>query len=122
MISSPIIVPVSTSFNNSSIIKCHNSLKLYYQNVRGLRTKTKEFFLAVIDNDYDIIVLTETWLSSDIYDAELFSANYVVFRYDRALSRGGGVLIAVKSIFICKTINLDLFYATFQFSSLCGAL
>jgi len=34
-------------------------------------------------SDYDIIVPTETWLSSDIIDAELgLSSNYQIYRCD----------------------------------------
>ena len=40
----------------------------------------------------------ETWLSSHIYDSEIFPSNFVVYRKDRS-SRGGGVLIAINSLF-----------------------
>lgn len=77
-------------------------LKMYYQNVRGLRTKTKDFHTEIMLNSYDIILLCETWLNNDFYDSEFFDNRYVVFRVDRnkeetGLSTGGGCLIAVKS-------------------------
>lgn len=77
-------------------------IKIYYQNVRGLRTKTRDFYLNVLTCEYDIIVLCETWLSLDISDSELFCDNYLVYRRDRQSSgfhnnkSGGGVLIAVS--------------------------
>lgn len=51
---------------------------------------------------YDIIILTETWLSPDISDAELGLYNFTIFKVDRNfnnsfLSRCGGVLITMKS-------------------------
>lgn len=77
-------------------------VSLYYQNVRGLKTKTREFLLNVISRDIDVVVLTETWLNDSIHCTELFDNDYTVFRADRDLSRtakldGGGCLIAVKS-------------------------
>jgi len=61
--------------------------------------------------DYDIIVLSETWLSTSINNAELGLCNkYSIFRCDRcdvhgAGIRGGGVLIAVDKQFSCHRIN-----------------
>lgn len=77
------------------------SLNIYYQNVRGLRTKTHSFLRNVCLNSYDIIILTETWLMDSVYSSELFDGRYLVWRRDRDYSRtsqtrGGGVLIAVR--------------------------
>lgn len=78
-----------------------DTLKVYYQNTRGLRTKTNEFYKNLCCNNYDIIVLTETWLNSSVLSSELFDGRYVVYRRDRESSglvqgkEGGGVLIAV---------------------------
>lgn len=77
-------------------------LKIYYQNVRGLRTKTSIFCRNVCMNYcYDVICLTETWLVQGISDSELFDDRYIVWRRDRDYGRtnqtlGGGVLIAVR--------------------------
>lgn len=55
--------------------------------------------------DYDIFVIVETWLNDTFMDGEFFDENlYCVFRKDRdalktGLSRGGGVLIAVRRKF-----------------------
>ena len=54
--------------------------------------------------NYDIIILTETWLRDDVADTELVLDNYSVYRRDRddnsKSNRGGGVLIVVKDM-IC---------------------
>lgn len=76
-------------------------LKVYYQNARGLRTKTDNFSNCVLTSDHDVIVLCETWLHEHVFDGELFDDRYVVYRNDRdpfitEKSRGGGCLIAVK--------------------------
>lgn len=78
-----------------------NKFKMYYQNTRGLRTKTHIFKRNVLLNSYDIVSLTETWLLSGINDSELFDDRYVVWRRDRNYAAtkeryGGGVLLAVR--------------------------
>lgn len=88
----------------------HRFLSVYYQNVRGLRTKTSDLKLGLSSCDYDVVVLTETWLRPDIIDAELTS-DYSLFRCDRSestsnLSRGGGVLVAVKLSLHCTEVSL----------------
>ena len=85
---------------------------MYYQNVRGLRTKSTELFIATIACCYDIISFTETWLHSSIYDSELFHSYFVVYRCDRSekysvYSRGGGVLVSVRSIYSSEQIMIS---------------
>lgn len=88
--------------NNSNILPSpHYNVQIYYQNVRGLRTKLLNLHTNFILSSYDAYVLTETWLSNDISNAELGFDEYLIFRCDRnALTsncrRGGGVLIAVN--------------------------
>lgn len=89
-------------------------LIFFYQNVRGLRTKLNVLRHNLFTFDtYEIIVLTETWLLSDILDSELGASNFQLFRLDRNQntntgSREGGVLIAVKSNFNATLIKTDV--------------
>ena len=53
-------------------------------------------FSLIYSSDYDIFLITETWLHASIYDNEITPNGYSVYRYDRS-TRGGGVLIFVKS-------------------------
>lgn len=77
-------------------------LLVYYQNVTGWRSKTKEVFVNTTNYDADIYFITETNLVSSVFSSELFDSNlYNVFRRDRstsasAKSDGGGALIAVR--------------------------
>lgn len=76
-------------------------LNCFYQNARGLRTKTKTFYNNHVTHDYDVIFLSETWLLPGVFDAELFDCRYNVYRTDRDYARrgmtmGGGSLIAIK--------------------------
>lgn len=76
-------------------------LNIYYQNVRGLRTKCLNLYNNILLNDYDFILMTETWLQNDILDWELCDFRYDVFRCDRNLERtnkctGGGVMLCAR--------------------------
>lgn len=80
-------------------------LKIYYQNVRGLRSKTDVVYNNTFSLGADVLLLTETWLSSDVSSGELFYSGYGVFRADRDFIRtnkaaGGGVLTC-----FCTNLN-----------------
>lgn len=62
----------------------------------------------VLSSNSNVLVLTETWLCSDVYDSEVLTdlPNFTVFRKDRAGSRGGGVLIAVSQQLSCSAVNI----------------
>jgi len=62
-----------------------------------------KFQSLIYSKSFDIIALTETWLTNSIYDSEILQTNYTLFRKDRP-SRGGGVLIAVNNKFPCHVI------------------
>lgn len=87
--------------------------------MRGLNTKTHELYnsTANLIENADIYALTETWLTTSVYDSELFDTSYTVYRADRnfkatGTTRGGGVLLAVKSIIKSEPIMLPN-HATF---------
>ncbi|XP_025419025.1 uncharacterized protein LOC112689501 [Sipha flava] len=89
------------------------NLKFYYQNIRGINTKLDVFNRNIALVDYDIIILTETWLHNEVNDIELgIIPKYTVFRCDRdsvmgCIIRGGGVLIAIKNHLQCNRIPLQ---------------
>ncbi|XP_055605590.1 uncharacterized protein LOC129753768 [Uranotaenia lowii] len=95
------------SFNSPS------GLRLYYQNVRGLKSKIAECFVATSELGYEIYAFTETWLNSSVPSSQLFCSDYNVFRCDRSnansrRSRGGGVLIAVSTKLSSSIENLNI--------------
>lgn len=74
------------------------TLSIYYQNVRGLRTKTDELLIGLHESEWDIICLTETWLNDGINTAELITNKQLAHRRDRnyersKTTRGGGCMI-----------------------------
>lgn len=89
--------PNKTKQKSAFVMKC----SVFYQNVRGLRTKADTCYNNVAVSDYDIISLSETWLNSSFSSSDYFPPAYTVFRRDRnyegmSANFGGGVLIAVK--------------------------
>ncbi|XP_072041144.1 uncharacterized protein [Amphiura filiformis] len=68
----------------------------FYLNTRSTKNKTVDLQAIVYSLDYDVILITESWLNSTIPDSFILPSGYVVYRNDRTGTRGGGVLIAVK--------------------------
>lgn len=92
-------VYITTGLNGTE----QDASRFYYQNVRGLRTKIDDLYVATIDCSFDVIVLTETGLNDAINSVQLFGNSYDVYRCDRSRrnsdkSSFGGVLIAVRRI------------------------
>lgn len=61
--------------------------------------------------DCDLLLLTETWLNNRVSDAELGLNNFHIFRMDRENeqeSRGGGVLIGIRSGIKCNQIEVPI--------------
>ncbi|GBO37503.1 hypothetical protein AVEN_77012-1 [Araneus ventricosus] len=81
-----------------------NKLEFLHER-KGLRIKTADFFSSVTSDDQDLFFITETWLCDDIDSSERFDDRCLVYGRDRGFSsssgrRGGGVLIAVKCVFL----------------------
>ena len=75
-------------------------MTIYYNyiclvNIRSIVNKLNQFQNYVYSRSFDIIAVTETWLSDKIFNNEILPSNYSIIRRDRS-SRGGGVLLAVK--------------------------
>ena len=62
--------------------------------------------------DFEVIIVTETWLKEDIADGEIGLNDFQIFRKDRKLSihvtRGCGVLVAVKKSLGCNKCSFGL--------------
>lgn len=78
------------------------NFNIFYQNVNGIKTKLRDFYVNLSLSDWECIALTETWLQSNIMDYEIFDDRYVIYRKDRDLKKmgmsdGGGVILAISS-------------------------
>lgn len=84
----------------------------YYQNLKGLRTKCIDLYLASSACYYDIIAFSETWwLDPAICYSELSCSDFIVYICDRSVmttlfSRGGGELISVRFIHPSEQISV----------------
>lgn len=62
-------------------------------------------------SEYDIISLSETWLSPNVTSSELVFNNYTTYRHDRNsntsnCSRGGGVLLSVNNKYCSRVLSV----------------
>ena len=78
-----------------STLLFRNTHILYY-NARSLLPKLSELQLLAGSCSPDIICITESWISKEIRDSELFIPGYHLTRMDRNRN-GGGVLMYVSS-------------------------
>ncbi|XP_052561924.1 uncharacterized protein LOC120425620 [Culex pipiens pallens] len=80
---------------------------IYYQNIRGMRTKTEKLRMALMSSDYDVVVLTETWLHGNRLGV-LRELQYLPTRNTATSSAacGGGALVAVKSDLEAREVEL----------------
>ena len=83
-----------------------HELNVFLINVRSLIDEKRRRNLSdfVAKNSIDILFLTETWLTEDFTDAELYLNGYTLHRSDRPPTKSGssshgGVLIAVNDKF-----------------------
>ncbi|KAG5861664.1 hypothetical protein JTB14_016820 [Gonioctena quinquepunctata] len=70
-------------------------MKIAHLNIRSLFTGFQEFKEIVLENDIDIMLLSETWLGPDDHSVVVDIPGYTLFRKDR-VGRGGGVGAYVK--------------------------
>ncbi|XP_062705565.1 uncharacterized protein LOC134287559 [Aedes albopictus] len=101
---------LSASSHDSSGDSTYNAIWMYYQNVRGLRTRIDELLLATSDCRFDVIILTETGLNNSITSQQLFGSGFNVYRCDRSpansdKSRFGGVLIAIAQRYASRVVH-----------------
>ena len=72
-------------------------------NTRSLLTRERRFTFANAINahSYDIFCVSESWLTPDMKNSELFLPNFTIFRAARQTRNGnsahGGVLIGIKN-------------------------
>ena len=85
-------------------------MSIYYQNTQRIRGESSEFVCNVLVHDFDVIILTETWLCDSHFNAEYFDDRYTVLRQDRNLcktgkSKGGGVSVSAFDHFNLQLLD-----------------
>lgn len=98
--------PGPSTFKQQSCNKIANNLKIGHLNVRSL--KNRDHFLLVKDtilqNKFDVLTLSETWLNSSITNLELEIPGYNLYRIDRNSKTGGGV-----GVYVLQTYKVKVF-------------
>lgn len=103
--------------------KSNDVVSCYYQNAGSLRSSLVEFKNLVLQCVYDVIIITETWLSDDFDSCELAIQGYSLFRCDRSgytssKGRGGGSMLLIhnrlKPKFIVTDIHVEQCFAEFS--------
>ena len=84
-----------------------------------------ELSSSIYANNFDLIALSETWFSSDIFDSEILNSSYTLYRKDRDLgrtnvSRGGGVLIGVSSKYQSYQLDFNDIHDKIPFVDIVG--
>jgi len=81
----------------SSLLVCH-------LNVRSIVAHFPQFKECVLKDQYDLVAISETWLSPSVSDAQIMLNGYSLVRRDRG-GRGGGVAIYIKNSINFNLIN-----------------
>jgi exonuclease III len=71
-----------------------------YLNARSIVNKHSELELYLIEENIDIVGITETWLTDSVSDSEMSIEGYTLLRGDRkseTKQRGGGVALYIKN-------------------------
>jgi hypothetical protein len=88
--------------------KKQNNLKFLTINFQSIKNKIAELNAIVDEYQPDIIVGTETWLNSNILNAEIVPQGYMIHRRDRkADSHGGVILIYKKEMAVTRKTELE---------------
>ena len=80
--------------------KLNNRLNGVYFNARSVVNKLDALELYIKEENFDIVGITETWLTQSIASSELNIEGYTLFRNDRNnpnKTRGGGVALYVRN-------------------------
>ena len=102
-----------SSKNNKSNFNCksknYNSKIIVYQtNTRSVRNKFQELRALAVLHDFDIICITESWVSEK-FNKDLLSEyelqGYKYYLYQRENRQGGGVILYIKESFTVKNVH-----------------
>lgn len=79
------------------MVKICNHLKIAHINVRAILPKIHVLRNYIISSMFDIIAMSETWLTKLVPDNIIDIDGFRVVRRDREEGRGGGILFYVRN-------------------------
>ena len=98
------ISSTNSATNSISVSPSTPSLTIFTFNTTSLLPKLDEVRAVCSNYSYDIIGVTETWLSSDIPDHKLYLPGYSMIHRERNL-HGGGVAIYISNSLPFNTLQ-----------------
>ncbi|KAK3105360.1 hypothetical protein FSP39_023412, partial [Pinctada imbricata] len=82
-----------------------NNLRVININFQSIKNKVADLEILIESTRPDVIIGTETWLSSDMASSEFVPSEYQVYRRDRPTDPHGGVLIAIKDNLVSSAVH-----------------
>ena len=104
----------ATEFNNK--VKSSHNLSIIHFNCRSIKANFENMkrYLHALNVRFDVIAISETWLSDSDSVSEYFLDNYDNVCINRKNRRGCGVMIHISKFFEYKRVN-DLYFAVDDF-------
>ena len=95
--------------NDTGALLSDNTIEVAFFNAWSIANKIKilDNYLTAADHIFDLIFITETWLSLAICGLMICPNHYLILRNDRQNSRGGGVLVSYKSHLHVSLVSLS---------------
>lgn len=84
-----------------------NRLRLGHLNVRSLLSGFVDFKTHILDNKYNIIAVTETWLTDNTSQDLIQINNYTLILKNRTNNRGGGIGIYIHNSLKFENIEIE---------------
>lgn len=82
-------------------------LSFAHLNLRSVFTGFAEFTNIIQNNDFDVVGVTETWLTNKTSSDVVSVPGYNFYRKDRGRGRGGGVGFYIKKSLKCENLSFD---------------
>lgn len=83
------------------------SLKLGHLNIRSLSANLINFKDEFLNSPFDVIALTETWLTNEV-NVDNYRLTGYNFFFKNRIGRGGGVALFVKNSFKCIILDVQV--------------
>lgn len=101
-----------------------NNIDIFYQNVRGLRTKLDEFRNSIESLHSDLYAITESGYNCSIEDSEIIPPGFQILRCDRTDGRkqGGAFLVATHRFELRQVHVTDVTIDTCVFEMVCATV
>ena len=93
--------------NETRANSTHVNVKIGHLNICSLKNREHYILIRelVMENDFDIFTISETWLNKTVADVEVEFPGYTIHRLDREKKLGGGVCAYVKEGYKIDRLN-----------------